>query len=739
MKRIGVIIPAITDNLQTELLDGIFRTAYAADCDVVVLTTATNGLEFHIQNEIMEGEESIYCLIERAELDGILFASQYFIKETVRKFISEKIRKSGIPCIDLGGTALGFETVTIPQDEAVCELTDHIIEKHNCRKLVFLAGPEENPDSEQRMAGFIRSADAHNCTYEIVYGDFWKKRAAELGNEFIHQQRELPDAVICASDVMAVTLCSMLKNGGINVPDNVIVTGFDGHLCAMSNFPSVTTISGAMFELGRAGTEKLIGITENDKNSAMHIVFGASCACVECMTDYHTAAMLVQEQIQKDSEATDMLEMRINADVITRTFRVESLSELTDIVDQTAHIIKNYKSLYMCILPDWDSSPEQPDICTTKPFPNQMLCAISKKAWTSGEKGSVFPTNDIVPLLAQPHKPTLLYVLPLHAASQVFGYCGFAYEKADDFTVSVMLFNMMSAVANGMRFLRHRLYAEYLQRKIEEASLYDKMTDMLSKKGLLIHLEKQEKANVRNGIMLVSISQLAAVPNMQNKNILSDTVMQSELLLANAIRLISGRELQTARLDKRTFAVVYPLEASDIPERYAEEMMIQLEVLIRKMQEGSAAAFLPEPYYVCGYVTAPAEKCISVLWDALSENQPKEKGFAGIGELKKLRREMHKTPELDWNLGELAKRLNISKSYVQKLYKENFGISYIDDLIAARICMAKNLLKNTDLRINEVAVSCGYQNPTHFMRQFKERCGVTAAQFRKNGSKKETA
>ena len=100
---------------------------------------------------------------------------------------------------------------------------------------------------------------------------------------------------------------------------------------------------------------------------------------------------------------------------------------------------------------------------------------------------------------------------------------------------------------------------------------------------------------------------------------------------------------------------------------------------------------------------------------------------------------MHKAPELDWNLGELAKRLNISKSYVQKLYKENFGISYIDDLIAARMGMAKNLLKNTDLRINEVAVSCGYQNPTHFMRQFKERCCVTAAQFRKHGSKKETA
>lgn len=150
------------------------------------------------------------------------------------------------------------------------------------------------------------------------------------------------------------------------------------------------------------------------------------------------------------------------------------------------------------------------------------------------------------------------------------------------------------------------------------------------------------------------------------------------------------------------------------------------------MQEGSAAAFLPEPYHVCGYVTAPAEKCISELWDNLNSNQPKEKGFTGIGQFKRIRREMHKAPELDWNLTELSKRLNISKSYVQKLYKEHFGISYIDDLIDARISMAKQLLTTTDLRISEVASSCGYQNATHFMRQFKNKTGISPSEFRNN-------
>ena len=733
MKRIGVVIPAITDNLQTELIDGIFKTASAAGYDVIVLTTVTNGMEFHIQNEIMEGEESIYKLLERAELDGVLLASQYFVKESARISLSEMIKKTGIPCIDLGGTELGFETACITQDIAIYNMTKHVVEKHNCNDLIFLAGFEGNPDSEQRMQGFLRAADEYSCKYEVIYGDFWKFRAADLAKEFLQHQRKLPDAVICASDVMAVTLCNELQHGGISVPEDIIVTGFDGHISALSNFPSITTISGAVFELGCRGTVRLIesigGEPPELPESCMNMIYSASCGCAERMSDYETAAIKVQDQIRRETEISDMLEMRINADVITRATCVESVSELIDLIDQTAHIIKNYKSLHMCILPDWDSAPEQPDCCMTKPYPDKMLCALSKNALQDGRSGSIFPTSQVVPMLSQPHEPTIIFVLSLHAASQVFGYIGFEYENPLDFTVSVMLFTLMSSFANGMRILRHKLYAEYLQNKLEEASLYDKMTDMLSKKGLLLYLEKQEQSEIKNGIMLVTISKLAAASNGQTKNRLSDNVMQSELILANAIRLISGRKLQTARLDKRTFAIVYPVDEY-APEHFAEEVMIQLEVLIKKMQEASSAVFLPEPYYVCGYVSAPAEKCVSELWDVLNNSQPKGKGFIGIGSLKKIRRELHKAPELDWNLTELAKRLNISKSYVQKLYKEHFGISYIDDLIDSRIGMAKQLLTTTDLRISEVASSCGYQNATHFMRQFKDKTGVSPSEFR---------
>ena len=73
----------------------------------------------------------------------------------------------------------------------------------------------------------------------------------------------------------------------------------------------------------------------------------------------------------------------------------------------------------------------------------------------------------------------------------------------------------------------------------------------------------------------------------------------------------------------------------------------------------------------------------------------------------------------------------ISRSHFQRLYKQLFGVTAKDDMISARIKRAMQLLANTDMRIQEVAEQCGYNNESHFMRQFKDKCGMTAAQYRK--------
>lgn len=108
-------------------------------------------------------------------------------------------------------------------------------------------------------------------------------------------------------------------------------------------------------------------------------------------------------------------------------------------------------------------------------------------------------------------------------------------------------------------------------------------------------------------------------------------------------------------------------------------------------------------------------------------------------ELLSLRREILNNPQKDWNVAAMADRLHISAGYLQLLYKNQFGISCMDDVIKCRLDMAKDSLSHTGQNISEIAVLCGYKNTEHFCRQFKKCCGLTPGQFRKKSRSADTS
>jgi len=87
-------------------------------------------------------------------------------------------------------------------------------------------------------------------------------------------------------------------------------------------------------------------------------------------------------------------------------------------------------------------------------------------------------------------------------------------------------------------------------------------------------------------------------------------------------------------------------------------------------------------------------------------------------------------PEKHFDVNSLAEGAGLSRSGFQHLYKKIFGVSVMDDIIESRIIRAKNLLRVTNLSIKEIALKSGYTNEYSFMRQFKERAGMTPTQYR---------
>ncbi len=89
--------------------------------------------------------------------------------------------------------------------------------------------------------------------------------------------------------------------------------------------------------------------------------------------------------------------------------------------------------------------------------------------------------------------------------------------------------------------------------------------------------------------------------------------------------------------------------------------------------------------------------------------------------------QMHfKTVTLD----EMAEHFSLSAPYVSRYFKEKCGETFADYLQEIKMKKAKTLLKNSNMTIENIAYSVGYQNVEHFSRLFKKKYGMAPIQFR---------
>lgn len=82
-------------------------------------------------------------------------------------------------------------------------------------------------------------------------------------------------------------------------------------------------------------------------------------------------------------------------------------------------------------------------------------------------------------------------------------------------------------------------------------------------------------------------------------------------------------------------------------------------------------------------------------------------------------------------LDEIARVFGFHPGYFSELFRNSFGITLTDYLIEYRVERAKRLLAQTNLSINEIAASVGFNSSSYFSRMFKKHCGASASSYRK--------
>lgn len=187
---------------------------------------------------------------------------------------TQRLRELGLPILLVDGccgaaTSLGScDRISMENLASTMALVEHVIAK-GARRIGFVGDPEHCNSFHERWIGFYTALanaglplDRELCILDpdaLPYGDIaWL-------TERILRMPQLPDALICVNDFIAIRMLSALKQLGLAIPEQIMVAGFDGTAQSAVVEPSLTTVQIPGAEIGRiAATLLLYRIKDTD-------------------------------------------------------------------------------------------------------------------------------------------------------------------------------------------------------------------------------------------------------------------------------------------------------------------------------------------------------------------------------------------------------------------------------------------------------------------------------------------
>ncbi len=113
-----------------------------------------------------------------------------------------------------------------------------------------------------------------------------------------------------------------------------------------------------------------------------------------------------------------------------------------------------------------------------------------------------------------------------------------------------------------------------------------------------------------------------------------------------------------------------------------------------------------------------------------SETADEEEGQSGRQLIRKVKELVAERLDQEISLQYMADQVHLNHQYLSVLFKSETGQNFSDYVTVSRMNKAKQLLKDTNLKIYEIAALSGYMSAKHFMAVFKDTVGMTPSQYR---------
>ncbi|MGN0665499.1 MAG: GGDEF domain-containing protein [Huintestinicola sp.] len=463
------------------------------------------------------GDKTVFKLIDFDVSDAVVIFDEAFQDKTVVDEITAAAACHNVPVVMVGAVRENCTSFIFDYAAGFEQVVRHVIEYHSVTDTCFIAGRKDELCSDQRIAAYKKVLEDNSIDFRpdrLFYGDYWWGPTQKAVQSIV-QSGEIPKAFICANDMMAITVCKELKKYGYSVPEDIIVTGFDGTISALSCVPPITTCK-CSFPLA---AEKIIGVINR-------LIVGESCA--ECYNIDFEVKIYRSCGCPCDAPPINMGErLKAAEDRFIRYQDDErSLNDITqsivgsDSPQAFSEYLRNYNFYDLCIVLNNDCLDKRinPAVCErVQAFDDVMQVFFA--ADQNGDTDTALypmPRKNIVPDIDR----LLKKEVPLVFAALSFlgipmGFVCFSFEvDIEQYCKILQYVSYLNTTIGNYRLVR---FLKHTAENVENMSKYDFMTGLCNRKGFYKTLPQLVSEADENDHISVATIDIDGLKNINDK------------------------------------------------------------------------------------------------------------------------------------------------------------------------------------------------------------------------------
>jgi DNA-binding LacI/PurR family transcriptional regulator len=226
-KNILLMVPTISHAVEFNFCQGVRSELPESEFNILHMTVGW----IEAEEAGLGYSTSIHRLVNEAEIDGVIVYGAGITNRSHPEAIYEITNcYPNIPLVNVGNIVDRHPSIVFDNRAPFREFVRHLHVNRDYQTIAFLNGPPGNYDAEERKAGFLEGLAEYGLALAPEHdwpGSFGTGSGSFAVAEYFKQGHTIPDAIVCANDLMAIGVENELISRGYRIPEDCAVVGFD--------------------------------------------------------------------------------------------------------------------------------------------------------------------------------------------------------------------------------------------------------------------------------------------------------------------------------------------------------------------------------------------------------------------------------------------------------------------------------------------------------------------------------